>query len=50
MASAIILGIFGVIVVLVAALTGTLAKVWLALFKQELHLPFGKKNENHPDA
>jgi hypothetical protein len=48
MIQALLLFLLGLLVVAVAVLTGTLGKIWLALFKQELNLPFGKKKDTTP--
>ena len=48
MVSTIILGFLGIIIVLVALLTGVLGKIWLALFAQELNLPFMAKKPDQP--
>jgi hypothetical protein len=44
----VILGLMAVLAIVIAVLTGTLGKIWLMLFKQELNLPFGKKQNDSP--
>ncbi|MCL4360713.1 hypothetical protein M1555_05715 [Patescibacteria group bacterium] len=42
---ALIILFLGIVVGLIALLTGVVGRLWLLLFKKELSLPFGGKND-----
>ncbi len=46
----ILLVLLGLLAAFIAVITGVLGSLWLLLFKQELNLPFGKKQNNPPQT